>query len=95
MPGPETWYDEPQSCLCPTCRRVMRLTRVPALKDLNSSQYFFRCQSCDYTSLEVNAATADRICDVPHKADPLDPIAYCEHELAEFARVVGAMLRRL
>jgi hypothetical protein len=87
----EPLYDEPESCLCPTCRRVMRITRVPALKDLNSSQYFFNCTTCDYTSLEVSAARPDFVCDIPREADgvPLDPIARCEHELAEFARVLG------
>jgi hypothetical protein len=89
-------YDEPESCLCPTCRRVMRLTRVPALKDLGSSQYFFNCRTCNYTSLEVSAVCPDFVCDIPHEADyeqvPLDPVARCERELAKFARAVGARL---
>jgi hypothetical protein len=96
MSDREPLYDEPESCLCPTCRRVMRLTRVPALKDLNSSQYFFNCRTCDYTSHEVSAVSPDFLCDVRGEADfeqvPFDPIARCEHELAEFARAVGARL---
>ena len=74
----------------------MRLTRVPALKDLNSSQYFFNCRTCDYTSREVSAVRPDFVCDIPREADfkraPRDPIARCEHELAEFARALGTRL---
>jgi hypothetical protein len=92
----ESSFEEPESCLCPICRRVMRLTRVPALKDLNSSQHFFNCRACDYTSLEVSAVGPDFVCDILGEYEPegvpLDPIARCERELAEFAHAVGATL---
>ena len=94
----EPFFREPESCLCPICKRVMRLTRVPALKDLDSSQYFFNCRSCDHTSLEVRAIRPDSVCDIPGETDfkpaPLDPIARCERELAELARAAGATLTR-
>jgi hypothetical protein len=37
------------------CKKVMRLSRVPTLKALNTTEFHFRCDDCEY-----HVGTVDR-----------------------------------
>jgi hypothetical protein len=41
----ESHLHEPESCLCPVCKKVMRLSRVPTLKALDTIEFYFKCDA--------------------------------------------------
>ena len=76
----------PESCICPICRGVMGLYRVPALKALDIIECYLRCDACDHVSDEPLDLTGDLVCDVSQanigRTGGPDWIAQCEHELS-------------
>jgi predicted nucleic acid-binding Zn ribbon protein len=60
----ESHLHEPESCICPMCKRVMRLSRVPALKQLDTTEFYFRCDDCDYISAQLTEFSAELVCEV-------------------------------
>jgi hypothetical protein len=78
-------YSGPESCICPTCKEMMRLHRVPALKSLDTAQFYFRCDTCDYVSPQVTDVSPDSMCDIRQEGESraLDLVARCESEIAK------------
>jgi hypothetical protein len=72
----------------------MRLTLVPALKALDATEFYFRCDYCDYTSAQVTEITSSElVCDTHQKADfapkASDLIAWCDREIAGLVHASG------
>jgi hypothetical protein len=72
----------------------MRLSRVPALRALDTTDFYLRCDACDYTSGQLTGiASGEFACDIHQEADcklkPSDPVARCEHEVATLVRASG------
>jgi hypothetical protein len=90
----ESHLHEPESCICPICKRVMRLSRVPALKELDTTEFYFRCDGCDYTSAQLTEISGELVCDIRQEADfrPTASalITCCEREIAILVRASGA-----
>jgi YARHG domain len=90
----ESHLHEPESCICPLCKKVMRLSRVPALKALNTFDFYFRCDDCDYTSAQLTEISSELMCDIPQEADftptASDLVACCEREIAALVLASGA-----
>jgi hypothetical protein len=88
-----SYLHEPESCICSMCKHLMRLSRVPSLKALNSTEFYFKCDDCDYTSAQLTEITSgELVCDIHPEAD-LKPTAsdlWCEREIAELLRESGA-----
>jgi C4-type Zn-finger protein len=82
---PRKSYSGPESCLCPMCKEVMRLYSVPALKSLDITQFYFRCDACEYASVEVTEMSPDSICDIRREGESrtLELVARCESEIAK------------
>jgi hypothetical protein len=84
----------PESCICPICTRLMRLHRVPALKALDTIEYYFRCDACDYISGALLDVTPHSVCDIPRVRivgpDGPDLIAQCEHEISNLMQELRA-----
>ena len=78
-------YSGPESCICPICKELMRLYRVPALKSLVTAQYYFRCDACDYASVQVTDVSLDAICEIRQEGESrtIDLVARCESEIAK------------
>jgi hypothetical protein len=92
--GPAMAIRDPESCICPTCKRVMRLSRVRALRALETTEFYLRCDTCDYTSRQLTGiATGEFACDIHQGADrklkPSDQIAWWEREGATLVRASG------
>jgi YARHG domain len=85
---------EPESCICPMCKKVMRLSRVPALKALDTTEFYFRCDDCDYTSAQLTEISSEVVCDIHQEGDfrpsASDLIACCEREIAALVHASGA-----
>jgi hypothetical protein len=90
----ESHLHEPESCICPICKRVMRLSRVPALKELDTTEFYFRCDDCDYTSAQLTEISSELVCDIRQEADfrPTASalITCCEREIAILVRASDA-----
>jgi hypothetical protein len=85
---------EPESCICPTCRRVMRLSRVHALRAFDTIEFYLRCDAYDYTSGQLTGIPPGEFaCDVHPAArcqpEPSDLIARCEREVATLVGASG------
>ena len=77
---------EPKSCICPTCKRVMRLSRVHALRAFDAIEFYLRCDACDYTSGQLTGISSGEFaCDIhpalPYQPMPPDLVAWCEREV--------------
>jgi hypothetical protein len=94
MPIRESHLHEPESCLCPICKKVMRLSRVPTLKALDTIEFYFKCDDCDYTSGQLTEISSELVCDIHQEADSRptasELIARCEREIAALVRESGA-----
>jgi hypothetical protein len=90
----ESYLHEPESCICPMCKRVMRFSRVPALKALDTIEFYFRCDDCDYTSAQLTEISSELVCDIHQEADfrptASNLVACCEREIAALVRASGA-----
>jgi hypothetical protein len=68
----------------------MRLARVPALKALDTTEFYHRCDVCDYSSEQLTGVSGEFACDIHQQADcklkPSDLIAWCEREVAILVR---------
>jgi hypothetical protein len=67
------------------CTKVMRLSRVPALRALDTTDFYFRCDNCDYTSAQLTEISGELVCDIHQEADvgprAFDLIACCDREI--------------
>ena len=84
----------PTSCLCPICNELMQLSRLPALKALDTIEFYLRCDDCDYTSAQLTEIiSSELVCDIHREAHfrptASDPIAWCEQGIAGLARASG------
>src|ERR1700722_3040298 len=86
MLTPNRHSRSPESCICPMCTKLMRLSRVPALKALDTTEFYFRCNDCDYTSVQLTAICSELVCDIHREADltptAADLVAWCKREIA-------------
>jgi hypothetical protein len=57
----------PASCICPQCRKLMRIYRVPSLRALDLTECYFRCDGCEYASKQLTEIGADLLCDIRQK----------------------------
>jgi hypothetical protein len=78
----------PESCICPICKGLMRLYRVPALRALDTIECYLRCDACDHISDELSDITANSVCDVSQpcvgrSGERADWITECERELSK------------
>ena len=64
--------------------------RVPALKALDTAEWYLRCNFCEYTSMEITDISDELVCDVHHdnyfKGTASDMLDWCERELARWVR---------
>jgi hypothetical protein len=75
------------------CKHLMRLSRVPSLKALNTTEFYFKCDGCDYTSAQLTEITSGSlVCDIHREADfkPIASDLWCEREIAALLRESGA-----
>src|ERR1700730_3462024 len=84
--GPAMAIRVPESCICSKCKKVMRLSRVPALRALDTTDFYFRCDNCDYTSAQLTEISGELVCDIHQEADvgprAFDLIACFDREIA-------------
>jgi hypothetical protein len=88
-----SYLHEPESCICPTCKSLMRLSRVPALKALDATEFYFKCDDCDYTSAQLTEIISNKfVCEIHREADfrPAASDLWCGREIAELVRAAGA-----
>jgi hypothetical protein len=75
------------------CKSLMRLSRVPALKALDTTEYYFKCDDCDYTSAQLTEIiSGNLVCEIHREADfrPTASDQWCGREIAELLRAAGA-----
>ena len=89
----ESHLHERKCCICPMCKKLMRLCRVPALKALDTFEFYFKCGDCDYTSAQLTEIiSSELMSDIYQEARPTasDLIACCEREIAALVLASGA-----
>ena len=90
-----TAVHNPESCLCPRCERVMRLVPVPALRALDTSEFFFRCDECEYVSLPLNEISSpELVCDIDRRSSKQSVSELVDEAIARLIREAGAHHRR-
>ena len=86
---------DPESCLCPRCGRVMQLSRVPALRSLETRELFLRCNGCEYISMELQEISSpELVCDIHNRASEPTASDLVDQAIARLVREAGADNRR-
>ena len=85
---------DPDSCIWPECGKVMRVFRVPALKALDTSEFYLRCNFCEYTRVQITAISSELVCDI-HQDNDFKPTAtdmfdWCERKIAALVQASRA-----
>jgi hypothetical protein len=85
---------EPESCICPNCGKVMRVFLVPALKALDTNEFYLRCNSCEYVSVQVTEICIEQVRDNNQESDwtltASNLFDQCEREIAGLLRASGS-----
>src|SRR5579863_7634096 len=90
----QDYRHDPESCVCPNCGKVLRLFRAPALKALFTNEFYFSCNDCERTSIQIMGISDELICDIHQDSDfrpgAADLFDWCDREIAGLARAAGS-----